>query len=147
MKNHIFILLLVILTGTYSKAQISNELSVQPLLIEGETKYKELAKTMERFEIDMVSQPSNRFTRVKLISGKTYTIVLLIEKERVAEFELKIYSSLDKSKVLKDDINNPVRIIETTFRPERTDFYEFEIIARKFSGANKSGRYCLIIAS
>jgi hypothetical protein len=147
MKNYFFILLLLIVTGTYSKAQISNELSVQPLLIEGETKYKELAKTMERFEIDMVSQPSNRFTRVKLISGKTYTIVLLIEKERVAEFELKIYSSLDKSKVLKDDINNPVRIIETTFRPERTDYYEFEIIARKFSGANKSGRYCLIIAS
>jgi hypothetical protein len=151
MKNQFLILLLIIVTGAYSRAQTGNDLQIQPLLNLAETKYKELVeksnKTIERFEIDIVSQSSDKYTPIRLISGKIYSIVLLIETEIVTEFELKIYSTLDKTRVLKNEVNNPARIIETTFKPERTDYYEFEIIARKFSGGNKSGRYCLIIAS
>ena len=70
-----------------------------------------------------------------------------MEKERVSEFELKIYSAVDKTNVLKNETNNPPNNLEIIFQPEKTDNYEFEIIARKFVGVNNSGRYCLIIAS
>jgi len=150
MKKYYVILLIIMASGFYCKAQFSNDLSIHPLLNEGETKYKELvdrSKIIERFEIDVINQSENRNTPLRLISGKTYSIILLVEKERVSEFELKIYSAVDKTIVLKNETNNPSNILETTFQPEKTDNYEFEIIARKFIGVNNSGRYCLIIAS
>ena len=134
---------------TYTEAQLSNELSILPLLNEGETRYKELVEknmTISRFEIDLVTQSSNKFSAIKLISGRSYTISLSGESNIINEIELKINSYLNGSKVLVSDIKNSTRMLETTFRPDKNDYYEFEIIAKKFSAGNKAGRYCIIIA-
>jgi len=151
MKKHFFVLLFFIsMTTPYSHAQISNEASILPLLNEGENVYKKLvekSKTIARFEIDLVNQSSNRFTPVRLISGRTYSVMLLGEFNIINEIELKIYTYLNRSMVLKSDFKNSTRIFETTFNPDKNDYYEFEIIAKKFSAGKKVGRYCLIIAN
>jgi hypothetical protein len=138
------------MTITYSYAQINNEMSILSLLNEGESRYKELvekSKTITRFEIDLVNQSSNKFTPVRLISGRTYSVMLLGEFNIINEIELKIYTYLNRSMVLKSDVKNSTRILETTFKPDKDDYYEFEIIAKRFSAGKKVGRYCLIIAN
>lgn len=151
MKRYFFVPLFVILLSPLSKAQINDDLSVIPILYQGESKYKELVdelnKTIERFEIDVVQESSGRNTQMRLIAGKNYSIVLLVENERISEFVLRIYSADNKTRALKEETNIPARLIELTFQPERTEFYNFEIVARKFMGANKYARYCLIISS
>lgn len=150
MKKQFFVLMFFMCTIiSYTEAQISKELSVMSLLDEGESSYLELmknSKLITRFEIDQVNLTSNKFTPIKLISGNTYSILLFGELNIISEIELKIYSRLNGSKVLKDDINKSSRTLDATFKPDKTDFYEFEIIANKFSAGNRVGRYCLIIA-
>jgi hypothetical protein len=150
MKKHFFVLVFFMcIIISYTEAQISKELSVKPLLNEGESRYIELMKNSKgitRFEIDQVNLASNRFTPIKLNSGNTYSILLFGELNIIDEIELKIYSRLNGSKVLKDDIKKLSRTLDATFKPDKTDFYEFEIIANKFSEGNRVGRYCLIIA-
>jgi hypothetical protein len=153
MKKHFFVLIFFICTAvTYSQAQLSNKLSLLPLLNESELRYKELVekynKTITRFEIDLVNQSSHRFTAVKLVSGRTYSILLSGELNIINGIELKIYTYLNRSnRVLVSDIKNSTRMVETTFKPDKNDYYEFEITAKEFSDGNKVGRYCLIIAN
>ncbi len=152
MKRGIFIFLIsTILTITYSEAQISNTMSVLTLLNEGESRYKELVdkanKTIARFEIDLVNQSSGKFTSVKLISGITYSILLIGELNTVSEIEMKINTYSNRSRVLISNVENSSRTLETTFKPDKSDFFEFEIIVKKFAGENKAGRYCLIVAN
>jgi hypothetical protein len=145
-------MLFICIAATYSAAQTVNKLSILPLLNEGELRYKELVetynKTITRFEIDMVNQSSNKFTTVNLVSGRTYSIMLSGELNIINGLELRIYTYLNRSnRVLVKDVRNATRMLETTFKPDKNDYYEFEIIAREFSAGNKAGRYCLIIAN
>ena len=150
MKKHLFILLFFIgISVTSSHAQLSNELSILPLLNEGESRYKEFVErnmTIARFEIDLVKQSPNRFAPVKLVSGRPYSVLLLGEYNVISEIELKINTNSNGSFVSVSDVKKSSRIIETTFKPDKSEYYEFEIIANKFSAGNKVGRYCLIIA-
>jgi hypothetical protein len=150
MKKHFFVLLFFIgISVTYSQAQLSTELSILPLLNEGESRYKELVEknmTIARFEIDLVKQSPNRFAPVKFVPGRPYSVLLLGEYNVINEIELKINTFLNGSMVLVSDVTNSNRILETTFKPDKNDYYEFEIIAKKFSSGNNVGRYCLIIA-
>jgi hypothetical protein len=153
MKNYFFVLMLFIFIDiTYSQAQSGNKLSVLPLLNEGELRYKELVeksnKTITRFEIDLVNQSSNKYTTVNLVSGRTYSIMLSGELNIINGIELKIYTYSNRSnRVLVMNVDNSTRNLETTFKPDKSDYYEFEIIGKNFSAGNKVGRYCLIIAN
>ena len=150
MKKYFFILMLCLGLGiNKTSAQAGNESSVLPLLYEGESRYKALVDnfmTIARFEIDVVNQSPNKFAPVKLISGKTYSVILIGELKVIEEIELKIYTYLNRSMDLVSESTNSARMLETTFKPDKNDFYEFEIIAKKFSPGNKAGKYCLIIA-
>lgn len=150
MKNHflVFIFLMSLYTS-YSQAQQVKESSILPLLNEGELLYKELVDkymTIARFEIDLVNLSSNKLTPIKLISDKTYSVLLIGESDVINEIELKIYSNVNGSRLLEKYYNNSARKLESAFKPGNTDFYEFEIIAKKSAGQNQAGRYCLIIA-
>ena len=148
-RNHLLVLIYFFSVNILcTKAQTGNESSILPLLIDGEIASKNLIaeyNTIARFEIDSVNQSSARLTPVKLISGRTYTLVLVGEFKVIEEIELKIYSYQNRTMVLKNEISESKRIIRTTFKPDKTD-YEFEISAKKFSTQKKAGRYCLIIA-
>ncbi|MGD0756966.1 MAG: hypothetical protein ABR927_18105 [Bacteroidales bacterium] len=150
MKKHFFVLLFFIgISVAYSQAQLSNELSILPLLNEGESRYKELVEknmTIARFEIDLVRQSQNRFAPVKFVPGRPYSVSLLGEYNVINEIELKINRYINGSMVLVSDVKNSSRILETSFKPDIDDYYEFEIIAKKMSPGNNIGRYCLIIA-
>jgi hypothetical protein len=151
MKNQFLTVLFILITGAYSSAQKINVLSVQSLLNEGESKYKELVdksnKTIARFEIDQTDQLSGKLTPVKLTSGITYTILLLGEADILSEIGLKIYPFSDRSRLLKSEVDNKSRILETTFKPDNSAYFDFEIIAKMLSGENNTGRYCLIVAN
>jgi preprotein translocase subunit Sss1 len=150
MKKHFIVLLFFIGVSVANlQAQLGNELSILPLLNEGESRYKELVEknmTIARFEIDLVKQSFNRFAPVKLVSGRLYSVLLLGEYNVINEIELKINTNSNGSFVSVSDVKKSSRIIETTFKPDKNEYYEFEIIANKFSTGNKVGRYCLIIA-
>ena len=89
MKKHFIVLLFFIWVSiANSQAQLSNELSILPLLNEGESRYKELVEknmTIARFEIDLVKQSPNRFAPVKLVSGRPYSVLLLGEYNVINE--------------------------------------------------------------
>lgn len=148
-KQFVVLLFFIGVSFANSQAQLSNEFSVLPLLNEGESRYKELVgknMTIARFEIDLVKQSPDRFSPVKLVSGRPYLVMLLGEYNAINEIELKINSFLNGSMLLASEVKNSNRILETTFKPDRNDYYEFEIIAKKMSSGNTIGRYCLIIA-
>jgi hypothetical protein len=153
MKKHFFVLILFFCEAiTYSQAQSGKMLSILPLLNEGELRYKELVekynKTITRFEIDLVNPSSNKSTTVNLVSGRTYSILLTGELNIINGIELKIYTFSNRSnRVLVKNVENSTRMLETTFKPDKSDYYEFEIIGKNFSAGNKVGRYCLIIGN
>ncbi len=150
MKRKSFIVILCFnLVFLGSQAQVSDEVSLLPLLNDAEYYYKKLEREyhiIEKFEIDLVSESSSRYAPVKLTRGKNYTILAFGERNRIIDLDLKIYAKEDDDWVVVKNLNNPDNLLETTFEPDYTGFYEFEIIGQQYTSGYSVGRYCLMVA-
>lgn len=137
------------LTCVFLQAQISDDISVVPILDDAENYYKKMQGqyyTICKFELDLVSESVSKYSSIYLSGNRTYKILLFGESSRISDIDLKIHAKKSENNwIVIKDVNNSDKLLETTFRPDISDWYSFEIIADKCTSGMTGGRYCLII--
>ena len=122
---------------TYSVLPIYQELQyyIQNL----ETEYK---SQIIRLEVDITTGVSSSYRY--LSADQTYTIVVLADREKIADIDLTIYKNVNNRwiKVAEDTETEKMAVLN--FSPEKSDIYKFEITVQ-FLDNQQFGFYSLII--
>lgn len=146
---YLIFIFLICFWNLKSNAQSNNDLSIVPVINQAEyyiNKIENDVYTISKLEFDLVFSSESTWSPIKLIGGKTYNILLFGEQNRIMDIDLKIYHMpADEWIVIKHE-NTSANILETTFIPEITAYYEFEIIAQSFFSGYSGGRYFYIVS-
>ena len=132
-----------------SNAQSDNIESIIPMMKEVEPYLTNLENdfyTISRVEIDLVQNSESAFIQLDLVGGRTYNILLVGENHKIMDIDLKIHRNLNNEKVLIKHENNDENMLNISFQPEESSFYDIEVIAEKMYMGSNAGRYALIVS-
>ena len=147
----IFLIIIIFYLFVYntSNAQSDNIESIIPMMNEVEPYLTNLENdfyTVSRVEIDLVHNSESAFIPLDLIGGRTYNILLVGENHKIMDIDLKIHQKLNNEQMLLKYENNDDNMINITFQPEESSFYDIEVIAEKMYMGSDAGRYALIVS-
>ena len=147
----IFLVIIIFYNFVYntSNAQSDNIESIIPMMKEVEPYLTNLENdfyTISRVEIDLVHNSESAFIQLDLIGGRTYNILLIGENNKNMDIDLKIHRNLNNEKVLIKHENNDDNMLNISFQPVESSFYDIEVIAERMYMGSNAGRYALIVS-
>ena len=130
-------------------AQSKSDTSIELMMAETEKQIVSIENDYQyiiKVEIGISKISSPTFSSVELVSGRTYNFHLRGEFEKIKDIDLKIHQKVNDNLIEIEHENSISNIIETSYEPERTDYYELEIILKDLYEGYSEGTYALIIS-